>query len=154
MDCEEIEETLSWLLCQGEAKTMADANQAILDRESAVKQIQEKFSDEIQLLQEIVDYGTHLVPSAFGSSSRQLQDIIATSVLLKHMVEMLDAFQILIAQSAVQPASLQARSIFESAWYLDFILMEDPERRAQYYSRIIRRVNKEKYVLPVNPMIW
>jgi hypothetical protein len=46
---------------------------------------------------------------------------------------MIDAVEILVSKGAVGPANLQARAAFESSLYIDWILMNESEKKAKYY---------------------
>jgi hypothetical protein len=53
--------------------------------------------------------------------------------LFYHLIEMVDAVGVLIAELAVAPAQLEVRASFEASLALDFILREDTVRRAHAY---------------------
>lgn len=106
---------------------------AILDRETSVVHIKEHFAHTVELVREVVNYGSNLIPRCFVSSDRKILDIVILGALLKQAVTMLDAIEILVSQGAVLAAYLQARSLFEARLYLAWILEKDTERRAKQY---------------------
>ncbi|MCI0615210.1 DUF5677 domain-containing protein [bacterium] len=113
---------------------------ALLDRDTVVFDVKKHFQDEIDLLQELVNYGTNLIPRCFSSSDRQIADIIILPVLLKHVVTMLDGIEILVSQGAIFSAHVPARSHFEACLYIKWILKDDSETRAkQYYIWHLRQ---------------
>lgn len=118
----------------------------ILNRDEAVKAINDHFQDTVTLVRDIVDYGTNLIPRCFKQSSRRLEDIVILAVLLKHVVSMLDGIDVLISQGCIYAAHLQVRSLFEAFLSLEWILKDDTEKRAkQYYVWNLRL--RRKWVL-------
>jgi hypothetical protein len=105
----------------------------IIDREKQEKDVQQYFSKHLELLVDLVNYGSNLVPRVFDSSSRKLEDIIVILVLLKQVISMADAVEVLISKGAVTQANLQARAAFEASLYIDWIPKEDKEKKAKYY---------------------
>lgn len=105
----------------------------ILDRESHKRRAKEIYSNQIDLLVDLANYGSNLIPRAYDSSNKHLEDIIIIGVLLKQVVSMVDAIEILVSNGAIQTAHLQARTLFEASLYIDWILKEESEKRARYY---------------------
>jgi len=105
----------------------------ILDRDKHEGDARQHFSKQIDLLVDLANYGSNLIPRAYDSSSKKLEDIVVIGVLLKQVVSMIDAVEILVSEGAVGPANLQARAAFESSLYIDWILMSESERKAKYY---------------------
>lgn len=110
-----------------------DEFKLILDREKHKKDSQQIFSRQINLLTDLVNYGSNLIPRSYDSSSKKLEDIIVIGVLLKQVVSMIDAIEILVSNGAVQAAHLEARSAFEASLYIDWILEGESEKKARYY---------------------
>jgi len=105
----------------------------ILDRDKQEGDARQYFSKHIDLLVDLANYGSNLIPRAYDSSNKKLEDIIVIGVLLKQVVSMIDAVEILVSKGAVGPANLQARAAFESSLYIDWILISESERKAKYY---------------------
>jgi hypothetical protein len=105
----------------------------LLDREKHKADVQQYFSDQIGVLTEMVNYGTWLIPRAYDSSQKKLEDVIVIGVLLKQVVSMIDSVEVLVSNGAIYPAFLQARAAFEASVYIDWILKEDANRKAKYY---------------------
>jgi hypothetical protein len=105
----------------------------IIDRERQEKDAKTYFSAHIELLEDIVNYGSNLVPRAFDSSKKKLKDVIVVLVLFKHVLSMVDGVEILISKGACTQAMLQARSAFEASLYIDWILKSDSNKKAKYY---------------------
>lgn len=96
----------------------------LLDRERVRGHVREHFTEAVSLLEQLTNYGTALIPRAFGSSDRGIRDLVTIGSLLKQSVAMLDAIQALVSEGAVYAAHLQARTLFEASVCLDWILQE------------------------------
>lgn len=106
----------------------------ILNRKEPVEALNKHFRDALNLIRDVVDYGTNLIPRCFKSSERKLEDIVILAVLLKHIDSMLDGLEVLVSQGCIYAAHLQVRSLFEAFLNLEWILREDTSKRAlQYY---------------------
>lgn len=108
-------------------------NLAILDRDEAIALVRQHFADQVRLLTDLTDYGTNLILRCFNSSAKELPDVLVCGVLLKHVVAMVDAAEILLDQGALIGAFLPARSAFEASVYADWICFSDSERKARCY---------------------
>ena len=105
----------------------------LLDREKHVKDAKQFYSKQLELLTDLVNYGTWLLPRAYDSSKKKLEDTIVLGVLLKQVITMTDAIEILVSQAAIYPAFLEARAALEASIFIDWILKEDANRKAKYY---------------------
>lgn len=105
----------------------------ILDRDLYTVFIREHFKDTLSLLEEVINYGTRLIPRVFESSEKKLHDIVIIVSLLKQAVGLLDAIHILTSHGAVIPSYLALRSLFEISLYLDWIFQEKTEERGMLY---------------------
>lgn len=105
----------------------------ILDRDDAVTLVREHFSEQVLMVKDLADYGTNLILRTFNSSDKGLSDVVVCGVLLKHVVAMVDAAQVLVDQGAVMAAFLQARSAYEASIFADWICFSDSERKARCY---------------------
>lgn len=116
--------------------------QALIDRSTSTSHVQDNFSGILSVLRDVVNYGSNLIPRCFVSSSRRLEDAIILGVLVRQIVAMFDAIEILISNAAVYPCYLQMRAIFEASLYLEWILKNDTENRAKYYY--VANVRRER----------
>lgn len=105
----------------------------ILNREEAQGHAHEHFSPQLALLRDLANYGSNLVIRAFESSTKKIEDIVICGVLLKQIVAMIDAVEVLLSAGVAQAAFLPARAAFEASLYMDWILLGDSERKAQCY---------------------
>jgi hypothetical protein len=67
------------------------------------------------LLHNIVNYGSNLLPRCFVSSARKLEDVVALGILLRQCVAMLDSAEILLHSGAVQTAQLQISRLLKNS---------------------------------------
>lgn len=99
-----------------------ESNDSLLMRGFHESQLTEIYSEHFQMLDELVDYGTNLIPRCYVSSKKTLQDSIILFGFLKHIVSTLDGIS-LNARNA-QPIScfLQLRSLVETKYIQQFCL--------------------------------
>lgn len=105
----------------------------ILNREEAQGHAHEHFSPQLSLLRDLANYGSNLVIRAYESSPKKTEDVVICGVLLKQIVAMLDAVEVLLSAGVAQAACLPARAAFEASLYMDWILLGDSERKANCY---------------------
>lgn len=105
----------------------------LLNRDIPPVLAKQHFGDQLSLLRDMVNYGSNLIARAYTSSPKRMADIIACGVLLKQVVTMLDAVDVLISAGCGLPSHLPARAAFEASLYLEWILQSDSERRATRY---------------------
>jgi hypothetical protein len=105
----------------------------VLDRKKTEADVRQHFAKHIDLLVDLANYGSNLIPRAYDSSAKKLEDIVVVVILLKQVVSMIDAVEVLISKGAVGPANLQARAAFEASLYIDWILKGESRKKAKYY---------------------
>jgi hypothetical protein len=115
---------------------------AIIDREKHKRDFDEHFSDVKKLLQDIVNYGSKLMPRCFVSSERKLEDAIIIGVLLRQVIAMVDATEVLISNAAIYSSQIQARAGFEASIYIEWILKGHTEKKAKYFY--VSNLRKDK----------
>ncbi|WPJ97808.1 DUF5677 domain-containing protein [Coraliomargarita algicola] len=118
-------------------------HKSILDRSIFRLQIEESFAPQLKLLEQMVNYGTNLVPRCFDSSDKQLPDIVCIGSFLKHAVSALDAIHILVQEGATTACQAHIRSIFEINLYIEWICQEDYEKRGVAY--FVWNIRKKRY---------
>ena len=105
----------------------------IIDREKHKKDARQIFSKQIDLLVDLVNYGSNLIIRAYDSSKKKLEDAIVIGVLLKQVVAMIDATEILLCHGSPQSADIQLRSALEASLYIDWMLKSELQKKAKYY---------------------
>lgn len=105
----------------------------ILDRDKNKKDFDENFKDLQNLLINITNYGSKLIPRCFKYSNRKIEDIILLGVLLRQIVAMLDSCELLISNASLYTSHLPMRALFEASVYIDFILRDETHKKSKYY---------------------
>lgn len=118
---------------------MTESHKAVLDRKSAIETAK-NFKDALELLNELINYGTFLVPRAFRSSPRDLKAICIIFVQLRQFIVHLDGAAILAAAGNCSTANLQLRSLLETSHTLEWLLASDTEAKVNHlYVANLRR---------------
>src|SRR5205085_5605870 len=110
-----------------------DLHKGLLDDEGTTALVSEQLRTWTNLLRDLANYGSNLIPRAYTSSDKTLGDAILIGSLLRQLVAMIDAIEILLCRSAVHAATLQLRAMFEASVYIDWMLAGDREIKAAYY---------------------
>lgn len=104
-----------------------------------IKEILDRNHDEIKdtlericaLLREVINYGTVVLDASVkmvaNPKIEQNEHPVVLSGIFAHLLEMLDAVEILVKERAGIPSVIQTRSIFESMLYLEWILRDPSE---------------------------
>lgn len=105
----------------------------LLDRNDPARQMAERFTPQLDLITDLADYASNLIPRAFERSERKLRDVIVCYGFLKQVTAMLDAFDVLARAGAIHAAHLPARAAFEGSLYLEWLLVSDGDKKAAHY---------------------
>jgi len=105
----------------------------LLDREKHIEDVKKYFSNHLNTLEDMVNYGSWLIPRAYDSSKKGWTDIVTIGVLLKQIVRLTDSIEVLVSNAIVLPGFLQGRAAFEASLFIEWILKEDNENRAKHY---------------------
>jgi hypothetical protein len=105
----------------------------LIDRQKNIQDVKNNYKEYTNVLIDMVNYGSWLIPRAYGSSKKDIEAVVVISVLFKQVVTMIDSAEIQIANGVVLPAILQGRAAFEASLYIDWILKSDSEEKASYY---------------------
>ncbi|MEM9478811.1 MAG: DUF5677 domain-containing protein [Verrucomicrobiota bacterium] len=110
-----------------------DPHTEIYRKEYSERIVAEHLRGPLDFLQQLANFGSHLIPRAWLSSNREITDSVLINVLLKHVLVMLDGTIALLEKGAVLASNLQLRSLFEAQAYITHILDEDYDVRAKQY---------------------
>lgn len=121
------------------------AHDGILDRNLFRELIREPFGPQMDLLNQLVNYGTNLIPRCYESSAKGIPDAVAIGSFLKHGVAALDAISILAKEGATWACVPHLRSLFEIELYLKWIFKEDFQGRATAY--FVWEIRRKRYWL-------
>jgi len=78
-----------------------DPHKGLLDDEAATAVVYKQLNTWTALLRDLANYGSNLIPRAYSSSGKTLGDAIVIGVLLRQVIAMVDAIEILLCRSAV-----------------------------------------------------
>ena len=131
-----------------------DPHKGLLNDENATAFVSEQLKLWTNLLRDLANYGSHLIPRAFSSSDKTLGDAVVIGILLRQLVAMIDAIEILLCRSAVHAASLQLRAMFEASIYIEWMLAGDREIKATYRPLLSRPPAPRHPTLYLHGIIW
>jgi hypothetical protein len=119
---------------------MSGAYKPILDREYAEK-MTPHFNDSITLVDDVLDYGSHLLPRIYSSSPRDVKATCLIFVQFRQFLSHLDAVAVLSNVGNCISPILQLRSLLEIDLAMDWILKADTEAKINHLwvSNIRRR---------------
>jgi hypothetical protein len=109
------------------------AHATLLNRKEAAEIVALHYGPQLELLTELVNYASNLIPRAYSSSEKQMRDVVVCFALLKQFTSMLDAMDILLRAGAVHAAFVPARVAFEVSLYIEWTLVSDGEAKALHY---------------------
>jgi Family of unknown function (DUF5677) len=128
----------------------------LLDKDMRKVEIYNEIQIISPVLQNIVNYGTNVFGRCLQSTKHDgvvdMPDEAHLSVLLLylHVIEMIDAIEVMVSQSVVIPVNLQLRSAFEAFLQLKWIFKEDTKQRA--YAYLVNDVrNRIKFYQSLSP---
>jgi hypothetical protein len=104
-----------------------DPLHSVLYRELMIAQAQDVLSIATPLFQELVNYGSNALIRCATSSRGNENEDLAPLALYRHILEMTDAFEVLIANSCAAPTVPILRSTFEALLSLEYILESETE---------------------------
>ncbi len=138
---------------------------SILDRDKPVRDVNEHFAPQLEVLRDVVNYGSNLIVRCYESSSKGLAEAVAIGALLKQAVAMIDGVEIHVSNAAVLASHTPLRALYEAHLYLLWILANDTDKRAHHYyvwnlrqqrlwaKRTLRGTNEHKDFLPTANII-
>jgi hypothetical protein len=112
----------------------------LLNRDETITDIRAHLSPWLDLLRDLSNYGSNLIPRCFSSSVRGLKDAVVLGTLLRQVGAMLDGAEVLLSNGAPYAAQLQLRALLEASIYIEWILKSEGDKKsAYYYVRNLRR---------------
>ncbi|TKJ40353.1 hypothetical protein CEE37_08480 [candidate division LCP-89 bacterium B3_LCP] len=103
----------------------------MLDRDLSIVMAKEEITLTSEALPKVINYSTKLCSRCFPSTPKPSDVAIIVSYM--HIIEMVDAIEVLVSSACVNPAKLQLRSAFEGFLNLQYLIKDDTERRADVY---------------------
>ncbi len=131
---------------------MSDSYKPILDREYAAEMVQH-FKDILDLLNEVLNYGTFLLPRAYGDSPKDIKADCLVFALFRQFLAHLDGVANLLKVGNCSSSNLQLRSLLEIAHVIEWILTSDTENKVNYFhvANLRRRRQKQSMAIPGTP---
>jgi hypothetical protein len=131
---------------------MGKSHKAVLDRENAVEAAKH-FKDSLDLLNDLLDYGTYLVPRAFVSSPRDLKAICIIFFQFRQFLVHLDGVATLATAGNCATATLQLRSLLETAHTLEWLLTSDTSAKINHLcvANLRKRRRANSMLVPGSP---
>jgi hypothetical protein len=86
----------------------------LLDRSTQTSAIAKGYTPQLDMLTDMVNYTSNLILRCYGSSEKQLRDLIVCYVLLKQFAGMLDCVEILARAGAINAAFCKRSSCVRS----------------------------------------
>jgi hypothetical protein len=130
-------------------RVMNDSYKQILDRQYA-DEMSPHFKDAIKLLNELLDYGTFLLPRSYGSSPRDIKAICLIFVQFRQFLAHLDGVAGLASVGNCFSAILQLRSLLEINLAMEWILKADTEEKAKHLWVANIRRRKQWQSIPIS----
>lgn len=106
---------------------------SILDRDQPARDVRKNFAPQLEVLRDVVNYGSNLIVRCYESSQKGLAEAVILGALLKHAVAMVDGVEIHVSNAAVLASHAPLRALYEAHLYLLWILANDTDRRARHY---------------------
>lgn len=117
--------------------------ETVLYREFSKTQAKESLKIITPLLQELVNNGTNVLIRCATSVTGEENEDLATIALYRHILEMTDAFEVLIGESCTTPAEPILRSTFEALMALEYILENDKDYVSRSLSWLLQYVKSK-----------
>lgn len=133
---------------------MADTpHRDVLDREGSASEAAQFFAPTLELMKEVVDYGTNLLVRCLRASSGEMDAMVSIAVLGKQVIAALDAVEQLASTGSALGTRVVARSMLEASLYCEWVLAASSKQRARaYYVADLRReLSRFRRMLPGSP---
>jgi hypothetical protein len=110
-----------------------EAHPSFLAREETAEQIKHVFSPQLDLLTDLVNYGSNLILRTSASSKKDISDAVIIHNFLKQAVVTLDGIHLCIGSGSASNGFILLRSLFEINLYLEWIFEKDTQERGLLY---------------------
>ena len=131
---------------------MSEANKLLLDRESSLKSAND-YNFGFNLINDVLDYGTNILPKAFDNSPHDTEALCIIGVLFRQTLVHLDAIATLARAGNCFSANLQCRSLLEIYLTLVWLLKRDTSVKANHLlvANLRRRRQWQSIAIPGTP---
>jgi len=117
--------------------------ETVIYRELQIARAQKFLDIATPLFQEFVNYGSNVLIRCATSSKRAENEDLAALNLYRHILELADAFEVLIASSCAEPTVSIVRSSFEALLGLEYILQSESTYVQRSLSWLVVYVHKK-----------
>jgi len=119
----------------------------LVKREYEDKEYTEYLKQSAEVIENIVNFGSHIFKWAKESDHISGDEKIVALVLLRKILELIDSISILIGKSSVDSSKIILRSLLEVLFETEYLLKEDSEKRAKclmvwYMNKLIKSRTK------------
>jgi aminoglycoside phosphotransferase (APT) family kinase protein len=122
-----------------------EPNLTLLDRADRAEVAAKYYQPTMDLLEEVVNYGSNLIPRIMTTSDPSMVREIAVGALVKQALQMLDGIHVLASVGAVGTAKPLARSLLETAYSFEWMLKDNELERARAYY--VWNLRQERHLL-------
>jgi len=128
---------------------MSTSDESLLNRELSLRSA-DHYNIAFNLLNELLDFGTHLLPKALENSPKDIKALCIIGVQFRQILAHLDGIAVLIASGNSFSAALQLRSSLEIALAMEWILKSDSEAKANHFfvANLRRRRQWQSVAIP------
>ena len=103
----------------------------IIDRHTAMVHAQQ-YHAQLSLLEDLVNYGSNLLPRCFHSSDKNVSHSILLFHLAREVLIQLDTLHVLLTTGCIPGCASVARSLVEKSHLLFWSLKQDTERKMKH----------------------
>lgn len=106
--------------------------------------LQELLEELASGLTELVNFGTHVFGWCYEETQKSMygDEVVPLILQFRHLLEMTDAVQVLVARGVVHPAKLQLRSALEAVLGMRYIIEGSLEKRSHAF--LVCHLHKKK----------
>jgi hypothetical protein len=105
----------------------------LVDRIGVRSEIEDKLAPQLELIDELLDYGVRALKRTFATGERQIEDVVVLLALFRQALVMLDSIALQLRHGAVYAAELPLRALVEASWALEWMFKTGKEESARRY---------------------
>lgn len=126
------------------------AHRDILDRQATSAEVEQHLGGALELVKEVVNYGSNLLVRCLGGTTGEILDVVAIAVFGKQAVAAVDAVEQLARTGSGLGARVVMRALLEASLYCEWVLAssDDKRARAYYVANLRREISWSKRAVP------
>ena len=98
----------------------------ILDRDAARRDVNKAYAPQLEVLREILDWGTHLQARLLKTAPQDPEHAIFAGLFFRRVLEVLDLAEISFRDAHLAGANIAARCMLEAVWSIEYALTDIP----------------------------